>query len=209
MRRKHPLAGQVLLAISILSISAHFAVAQGDAPNQSGPSPEKAQLIKDVLTAARANRNAQMGYDLALSQELKGMSAAVSSRIDGDPRLTADQKTEGKRLALAAINRRMTRLKQLMSEKINITQLVNDTYLKMYDKYFTVQELKDMLAWYQSPTGQKSLDTLPKLTDESMALINASVMPKIREISLQMADEEKSTGSPATKAATPTKDPAK
>lgn len=192
MRCNQILASRLLMAFSLLTLWALPIAAEPDSTTQSsGPSPDKAQLIKDVLNAARANRNAQLGYDLALSQELKGMTAAVTSRIDNDTRLTAEQKLDNKRLALMALNKRMSRLKQLMAEKINITQLVNDVYLKMYDKYFTTQELKDMLAWYQSPTGQKSLDTLPKLTDESMTLINASVMPKIREITIQMAEEDK------------------
>jgi hypothetical protein len=38
----------------------------------------------------------------------------------------------------------------------------------LYDKYFTGDEIKGLLAFYQSPVGQKAAQVLPSLTQEAM-----------------------------------------
>lgn len=40
----------------------------------------------------------------------------------------------------------------------------------LYAKYFTVEEMNDMTAFYQTPAGQKSISVLPQLTVEAMQL---------------------------------------
>ncbi len=37
---------------------------------------------------------------------------------------------------------------------------------KMYEKVYTVEELKELIAFYKSPVGQKSLQLMPSLTQE-------------------------------------------
>src|SRR5580704_6368134 len=46
---------------------------------------------------------------------------------------------------------------------------VIDATARIYASHFTEAELKDLLAFYQSPLGRKSVAEEPKITDESMA----------------------------------------
>ena len=46
---------------------------------------------------------------------------------------------------------------------------LNDEVARLYATNFTEQELKDILAFYQSPAGKKLLVTQPKVIDASMA----------------------------------------
>ncbi|MBX9845340.1 MAG: DUF2059 domain-containing protein [Xanthobacteraceae bacterium] len=41
----------------------------------------------------------------------------------------------------------------------------------IYARYFSAQELRDMLAFYATPTGQKTLQVMPQLTAEVFQLI--------------------------------------
>lgn len=41
----------------------------------------------------------------------------------------------------------------------------------IYARYFTADELRDMLAFYRSPTGAKALKVMPQITAEMMAAI--------------------------------------
>jgi uncharacterized protein len=47
----------------------------------------------------------------------------------------------------------------------------------IYAKYFTAQELRDITAFYRSPTGTKALQTMPKVMFEYLA----GVRPKVQE----------------------------
>lgn len=42
--------------------------------------------------------------------------------------------------------------------------------IPVYDKYYTVEDLKAVNAFYESPAGQKVLSTLPQITRESMKI---------------------------------------
>ena len=46
-----------------------------------------------------------------------------------------------------------------------------------YAKYFTAQELRDITAFYRTPTGAKALQTMPKVMFEYLA----AVRPKVQE----------------------------
>jgi uncharacterized protein len=48
-----------------------------------------------------------------------------------------------------------------------VSELI-DASARIYAAHFTEQELKDLLAFYQSPLGQKVLAEEPKVLDESM-----------------------------------------
>ena len=158
---------------------------------KSGDETEKAAVVKELLDASRVTRNAQMGFNMVMDQELKGLNAGLANAIDQDSKLTKEEKVSKKQELTAKIDKRLQRFKQLSEEKIQLPRLTTDVYVKLYEKYFSLQELKDMVAWYKSPTGQHTLDVLPQLSAEAMQMINANLMPKMRDVSQQLELEEK------------------
>lgn len=59
-------------------------------------------------------------------------------------------------------------LNVLFSEKIAASDGLMDKIIPVYDKYFTHQEILDVLSFYQTPTGIKSISVLPMVATESM-----------------------------------------
>jgi hypothetical protein len=53
--------------------------------------------------------------------------------------------------------------------KSDPTQLV-DLGIPIYDKYFSHEEIKGLIQFYQTPLGQKMLSVLPKMTAEIVDL---------------------------------------
>src|SRR5262249_13525167 len=41
-------------------------------------------------------------------------------------------------------------------------------YLELYDKYFTNDEIKGLIEFYESPVGKKAIEVLPAITQEAM-----------------------------------------
>jgi hypothetical protein len=67
-----------------------------------------------------------------------------------------------------------------------VSELI-DASARIYATHFSEQELKDLLAFYQSPLGKKVLAEEPKVLDESMVFagtwadnLSADVMAKMR-----------------------------
>ncbi len=48
----------------------------------------------------------------------------------------------------------------------SLTELI----VPIYDKYLTHDEIKDIIKFYESPSGRKLVKVLPNITDESMAV---------------------------------------
>ena len=53
--------------------------------------------------------------------------------------------------------------------KIDFKEL-SDLFAPLYDKYYTVEDLKAVNAFYSSPAGQKILATMPQLMTEAMQI---------------------------------------
>ena len=52
--------------------------------------------------------------------------------------------------------------------KIDVQQLL-DMAIPAYKKYYSDEEIKQLISFYQTPLGQKMLDTAPKLVAETQA----------------------------------------
>jgi len=61
----------------------------------------------------------------------------------------------------------LDRLMEILGEEFKKVDFSSMT-LELYDKYFTADEIKGLMQFYSTPVGQKSIQVLPALTQESM-----------------------------------------
>lgn len=54
--------------------------------------------------------------------------------------------------------------------------------IRIYSEAFTADELKELTAFYRTPTGQKTLELMPSLMAEGMQLGQARVQARIGEL---------------------------
>jgi uncharacterized protein len=54
-------------------------------------------------------------------------------------------------------------------QKMDVRELI-EKIIPVYDKYYTLEDLKAVNAFYESPAGQKVLATLPQVMQESMKI---------------------------------------
>jgi uncharacterized protein len=60
------------------------------------------------------------------------------------------------------------RFYEILAEEFKKLDLMKDN-LALYDKYFTIDEIKGLIEFYKSPVGQKAIQVLPALTQEAMS----------------------------------------
>lgn len=53
--------------------------------------------------------------------------------------------------------------------EIKPDDMINE-FIPLYSKYFSNEEIKQMIAFYQTPLGQKTLSVMPQLSSESTAI---------------------------------------
>ena len=74
---------------------------------------------------------------------------------------------------------------------------------KLYAKYYTASELKDITNFYKTPTGKKVLATMGKLTYEGQKITQGRLRPHLEELKKILdkaaAEPKKATKKPAKK----------
>ena len=71
------------------------------------------------------------------------------------------------------------------NEMMNITiqtakeitkKLMDEDMVALYDKYYSQKEIKDIIRFYKSTTGQKMITTTPELQKEIMKIVQTKYM---------------------------------
>lgn len=70
-------------------------------------------------------------------------------------------------------------------------KVIDEDMVDIYAKKFTEQEIKDFIAFYESPSGKKMLTELPAVTNEVMSVMMQKHFPAFQEkIKKRMQDKK-------------------
>jgi uncharacterized protein len=111
------------------------------------PQTEKAANIERLLKVIGADQ---------LQQSLQEQVLALLKPLFGGNAQTDE--TKSKILA---------RFSEIMAQEFRKLDFT-DISRELYDKYFTNDEIKGLIAFYETPVGRKAVQMLPKLAAESM-----------------------------------------
>lgn len=87
-------------------------------------------------------------------------------------------------------------------KQVNADDLI-DLVVPVYDKYYSLQDIHDLIAFYQSPVGQKTIQVLPQLSAETISAgqewgrgLADRIMQKLREKGYDKTSKDIQPGSP-------------
>lgn len=131
---------------------------------------DKAADIKRLMTA--------MQVDKMVSNTMQNMRTVMkqqaSMQIQGD---SAKETIE--------------KLMDFVSEAtVEITiKMSNEDLPAVYEKFFTEEEINDLILFYESPTGKKLLEKTPEISGEIMNIMTTKYMPILNhKITEKMAE---------------------
>ena len=161
--------------------------------NANKISPEKRALIGELLEVTDAKKNALAVFNAMLDENEKQMPDIVWQGLLSQKELQEldAEAQDALRKELTAESERMNkRVRELFSAGIDMAHVIEDVSIDLYDKYFTEDEIKDLIVFYKSHTGRKTTEVLPKMFAESMTNTMDAVKPKVLEIVAQLVNEE-------------------
>ncbi len=162
----------------------------GQSQAQEAISPEKRALIKELLVITNATKNAESVVNTMSAQVEKDMAKFLSEAMSRGKQLSAGEQAEMQKRIDESSKRADQRVKELMAQRINFGEVVESISLKLYNRFFTEAELKDLVAFYKSATGQKTIKIMPQLFAESVAQTSEQITPKLQQIIREVMDEE-------------------
>jgi hypothetical protein len=133
-------------ALLVLAAAGLAAPASAQAPTANPPSPAALLLAKQIV-------------------EIKGVRDAFQPIVIGVVEKTKQLFMQTNFMWQKDIDDIAAGLQKKYDPRVSE---LTDASARIYATHFTEQELRDLLAFYQSPLGQKELAEEPKITEESM-----------------------------------------
>ena len=150
---------------------------------------DKRQLIEEFLELTGGERTFQQVSQAMLSQMEQQFGAMLNSDL-GSQQLSLQERQQ----MAANLSREMNRITQkynrLFLERIDYQQIVEQVYYPLYDKYFSKEDLQVLIDFYKSPTGQKTIEVMPQLLQESIQRTTQVIGPTITNIMQEIITEE-------------------
>jgi len=156
--------------------------------SQAAISPQKRALINELLQVNQAEHNIQESMKLVFGLMEKNVSEMISKSIP-DQLDDKDVSKEVRERAAELGAKSTARIHELLMKQVSVTDLIEQVLVPVYDKYYTESELKDLIAFYKTPTGQKSVTVQPQLTGDTMAKTMEYLGPKLEAITRQISEE--------------------
>lgn len=136
---------------------------------QPNPSAKQKALIDELITLTHLDENVRFLLDAMLER---------MTTESNEPRSADDKKD-------------LERYRQLVREKIDYREWVRSVYEPLYAKYFTEEQLADLVAFYKTPTGQQMVKALPEIEREAMQSAGAQIREKFAAIARQVDEERR------------------
>jgi hypothetical protein len=157
---------------------------------QTAAAPQAASAPVDPAAAAAVRELFKaMDYRNVMLASLKQMSAAMPAAIRGgaeaglrnDPKLNDTQRAQ----KLAELDEKLPKMTAKLSELFSDPALIDEMLAEMvpiYARYFSVEETRQLAAFYKTPVGIKTLQLMPQLMNEGMQMGQKVMMPRMQKL---------------------------
>lgn len=168
----------------LIFTAAVFFICAGHSAAQQNISPEKQALIREFVEASGGQDGETELTGMLVSFHENASAQMLSSIIDEEKSFTLAQKKELKQMIPESAQRIGERIRQFSTD-----QMLKEVIYPSIDKNFTENELRDIIAFYRSPSGQK-LMAFSSLAHEEDTALQEKFMSQYDTLIKNMIDEE-------------------
>ncbi len=164
-------------------------IAQPDSSSQI--SNQKRLLIQEFLELTGGSKTMQQVSQVMLAQFQQEFQTMLQNNFPGSEQLSPEERQEVQTSINRDMNRILTKYNQLFMERIDFNQIIEQVYYPLYDKYYSEEDLRVLIEFYQTPTGQKTIQVMPQLLQESIQRTSQIIGPQVISIIQEIMDEER------------------
>jgi uncharacterized protein len=160
---------------------------------QASLTPEKKVLIKELVALVNSGNAAEAIAIQSLEQFQLSAIILIKSDLQEWIRAQKVAPAEKKRLEAKmdeSAQRILTRLRAEFPKRINMGEILETVMLEVYDKFFTEAEVKDLIAFYKTPTAQKFIKILPQFSAEMLPRIGQLMDPAATQLATELLGDE-------------------
>ncbi len=174
----------IIVCLSFLVFLATYPCAQAQ------DKKEELKVYQKFFKATNIEAQYNQIISVMIVQLQQGFVVSFRGAIKDIGDITPDQQERLKQLFDQSMGSYVKRMKVKIGEVMPLNELINNVYYPAFSKHFTVAEIKELLAFYESPIGQKFISTTPTVMQESTAIMNEKYTPELQKIGTKIAEEE-------------------
>ena len=153
--------------------------------------PEKRALIQELLSVTNAQINYEAMIDQMLRLQEEEMTRHIEKVVEEQKGPSPQEREKLRKDMLEKSLRFSRRFRELLPQRIDMKHEVEAVTFPIYSKYFTEQDLRDMISFYKSPAGRKSMEVMPRILADAVQMFQTSLTPKVEALVKEIMDEEK------------------
>lgn len=154
------------------------------------------QLVTELVDVMGIKEQAQTTVDGVMSAVSQQSQGIIENMVLSESGLSAAEKEKARAIAKESYERFMKSFRERVFKQIDIARTVEEIAVALYTKYFSDQELSDLIAFYKTPTGKKSMQVLPSLATESIQMAQEKMGPTLEKIVKELLEEERKAVNP-------------
>ena len=166
-----------------------IALAGGSSFAQRQITPEKEALIKELLVVSGSAKNTRDAANLMASFQQSEAEKMISDLADNDKTMSPEEKEALKKSTVESVSRLTKRLDAFFDE-LDLEKAINEIAIPVYDKHYSEAEVRELVAFYKSPVGQKVISLAPQLMADMMGGFVEKIAPRLRDFLKRATDEE-------------------
>lgn len=147
------------------------------APAPATVTPEQRAAIKELLDVTKARENLGRTF-AAMAQSMPAQLAQAMNMQIEQAQISPEQKQKIRQNMNQPFADAVKDAQAIVNDPKNADQALDRMYA-IYAKHFTADELKQMVAFYKTPVGAKTLVEMPAVINETMQTGIGLFQPKL------------------------------
>ncbi len=154
----------------------------------SQSSSSKKELITELIEITQLRSLWEQNIEIGFSQFEQDFPQILAEIYSSEQFSSLSQKEL--ELLQVEVSKLMKRMFVKFQESITFDEIKEQIYYPIYDKYYSEEELKELVAFYRTPLGQKTIEVTPQMMTEIYQATNTMMMPKMINIVQEIISEE-------------------
>lgn len=151
---------------------------------------EKQALIDQYLELSGGEGQYEKLQLVMVGQMQKVYAAGLSQAVRGMGQIPKEKMAEVNQLAKESLVRIQGTLKSRIDKSVRFADLKENILFPLYKEHYTAEELKEVIAFYQSPVGQKMVRLSPQIMQQFMARYKEQFTDVLQKIGREVAEAE-------------------
>ncbi len=174
----------IIVCLSFLVFVAAYPCAQAQ------DKKEELKVYQKFFKATNVEAQYNQIIGVMIIQLQQGFVVSFRQNIQNIGDITPEQKEKLKQLFEQSRESYVKKMKVKIGEVMPLNELIENVYYPAFSKHFTIAEIKELIAFYESPIGQKFTATTPTVMQESTTIMNEKYTPQLQKIGGKIAEEE-------------------